>query len=314
MTSSGDARKVDDHVWLIDTQYQQRVGAVASYLLDGPRGLGLVDVGSGATLASLLAGVRCAGFDPRQVERLILTHVHLDHAGAAGALLRLTPRAQVYVHRVGAAHLIDPTRLVRSATRIYGDRMEELWGEIVPVPPERLTVVDDGDEIAVGPGALRVLYTPGHAVHHIALYDVRAGYLFAGDVAGVRLENPPLVRPPTPPPDLDLEAWYASLDRIVALRPARLFLSHFGRVDSVEEHLARLRERLQTWTGVALARLRAGDDAEGIARAFAESDRAQLLALRDEDSARRYELVANYLMSAQGYVRYFQTQRPEALQ
>src|SRR5262249_46643803 len=156
-----------------DTYHQGQPGVVASYLLDGPHGLGLVDVGSGATVEKLLAGVRAAGFDPQHIARILLTHIHLDHAGATGALLARLPHAQAYVHRLGAPHLIDPTRLARSATRIYGEQMRALWGEIVPVPPERLHVVDDGDELAIGPGALRVLYTPGHAIHHLALFDER---------------------------------------------------------------------------------------------------------------------------------------------
>jgi glyoxylase-like metal-dependent hydrolase (beta-lactamase superfamily II) len=313
MTSAGAARRLDDHLWVIDTYHQGQPGVVASYLLDGPHGVGLVDVGSGATVENLLAGVRAAGFDPLAIERILLTHIHLDHAGAAGALLARLPHALVYVHRLGAPHLIDPTRLVRSARRIYGEKMGALWGEIVPAPQERLHVVDDGDEIAVGPSALRVLYTPGHAVHHVAFYDERLQYLFPGDVAGVRLEEPPLLRPPTPPPDLSLESWYASLERMLALRPQRLFLPHFGQVDQVAEHIAELRERLRVWGELALAGMRAGLDAAGITRVFAASDRARLTDLRDPAVARRYEVAANYLMSAQGYVRYFQTQHPELL-
>jgi glyoxylase-like metal-dependent hydrolase (beta-lactamase superfamily II) len=313
MTTAGAARKLDDHLWVIDTYHQEQPGVVASFLLDGPHGLGLVDVGSGATVENLLAGVRSAGFDPAQIERILLTHIHLDHAGATGALVNVLPRAQVYVHRLGAPHLIDPTRLVRSATRIYGEQMHTLWGEIVPVPQERLHVVDDGDKIAIGPSELRALYTPGHAVHHIAFFDERRELLFPGDVAGVRLEDPPLVRPPTPPPDLNLEDWYASLDRILALRPQRLFLPHFGPVDELEEHVAQLRERLRAWGDLALTGMRASLDAEGIAEAFAVSDLGRLTDLQDTAAARRYELAANYLMSAQGYVRYFQTQHPELL-
>ena len=316
MTSAGSvgaARRLHDHLWVIDTFHQGQPGVVASYLLAGPHGLGLVDVGSGATVENLLAGVRAAGFDPREIERILLTHIHLDHAGATGALVAQAPCAHVYVHRLGAPHLIDPIRLVRSATRIYGERMSALWGEIIPVPQERLRVVDEGDAIAVGSGELRVLYTPGHAIHHIAFFDERLGHLFPGDVAGVRLEEPPLVRPPTPPPDLSLEDWYASLDRILTLHPQRLFLPHYGPVVEVEAHVAALRERLRVWGDLALAGMRAGLDADGITRAFAESDRARLADLRDPAVARRYEVAANYLMSAQGYVRYFQTQHPESL-
>jgi glyoxylase-like metal-dependent hydrolase (beta-lactamase superfamily II) len=311
--TTGGARKLDEHLWVIDTYHQGQPGVVASYLLDGPHGLGLIDVGSGATVENLLAGVRAAGYDPRQIEHVLLTHIHLDHAGATGALVAVAPRAQVYVHRLGAPHLTDPTRLIRSATRIYGEQTHALWGEIVPVPADRLRVVDEGDEIVVGQGALRVVYTPGHAIHHVALFDERLGNLFPGDVAGVRLEDPPLIRPPTPPPDLNLEHWYASLDRIHALRPRRLFLPHFARVDAVEAHIEVLRERLRAWGDLALAALRAGKDAGDIATALADSDLMRLAELHDAGAARRYELAANYLMSAQGYVRYFQTQHPEML-
>jgi glyoxylase-like metal-dependent hydrolase (beta-lactamase superfamily II) len=313
MATGGSARKLDDHLWLIDTYHQRQPGVVASYLLDGPYGLGLVDVGSGATVENLLAGVRAAGFDPAQIERILLTHVHLDHAGATGALVAQSPHAQVYVHRLGAPHLIDPTRLARSATRIYGERMRALWGEIVPVPQERLHVVDDGDVLCAGPGELQVLYTPGHAAHHIAFFDERRGYLFPGDVAGVRLEDPPLVRPATPPPDVNLEQWDVSLDRVVALRPHLLFLPHFGPVENAEAHITELRERMRAWGDLALTGMGSGLGAERIARAFAESDLARLTELSDVEAARRYELAANYLMSAQGYVRYFQTQHPELL-
>src|SRR5262249_21216458 len=153
----------------------------------------------------------------------------------------------------------------------------------------------------------------GHAVHHVAFFDERRGYLFPGDVAGVRLEDPPLIRPPTPPPDLNLEDWYASLDRILSLQPRRLFLPHFGSVDEIDGDIAELRERLRAWGDLALAGMRASLDAGGIARAFAESDLERLTDLRGTEAARRYELVANYSMSAQGYVRYFQTLRPDLL-
>jgi glyoxylase-like metal-dependent hydrolase (beta-lactamase superfamily II) len=313
MTDGGAARRLDEHLWVIDTYHQGQRGIVASYLLAGPHGLGLVDVGSGATVENVLSGVRAAGFDPMRVERILLTHIHLDHAGATGALLQALPRAQVAVHRLGAPHLIDPTRLVRSATRIYGAQMSALWGEILPAPQERLQIVDDGERLAVGPGELRVLYTPGHAAHHVAFFDERRGHLFPGDVAGVRLEDPPLIRPPTPPPELNLEDWYASLDRMLSLQPRRLFLPHFGPVDEPGEHIAELRARLRAWGTLALECMRAHLDAEGVARTFAASDLQRLTEVRGAEVARRYELAANYLMSAQGYVRYFQTVHPELL-
>src|SRR6266849_2118074 len=154
------ASQLADDLWLLDTLFQGKSGVIASYLLAGPHGLALVDVGSGATVENLLAAVRASGHEPAAIEHLLITHVHLDHAGAAGALVRQLPRARVYVHRIGAPHLRDPEKLVSSAQRIYGDHMRALWGDIEPVPAERLLVLEDGDQLRVGARRLRVLYTP----------------------------------------------------------------------------------------------------------------------------------------------------------
>ncbi len=168
---SGVVRQLADDLWLIDTLFQGERDIIASYLLVGSGDLALVDVGSAASMDQLLAGVRAAGFEPSEITRLLLTHVHLDHAGASGPLVRAFPKAQVYVHRIGAPHLIDPSKLISSATRIYGDQMARLWGHMEPVPAERIVIVEDGDEIVVGARTLRAIYTPGHAIHHIAFFD-----------------------------------------------------------------------------------------------------------------------------------------------
>lgn len=312
----GVAIKLADDLWLLDALFQGEPGVVASYLLAGPRGLTLIDVGPASTVGQLLAGVRAAGFAPEEIAHLVVTHVHLDHAGAAGRLARLLPDARVYVHRIGAPHLLDPSRLVASAARIYGERMRTLWGEILPVPEERLVVVEDEDELAVGGRTLRALYTPGHAIHHIALFDAARGDLFAGDLAGVRLRGVAYVRPPTPPPDLMLEDWCASLDRVAALDPRALFLAHFGRVAEVAPHFAELRARLGAWGEAVLAGMRAGEDDAALADRLEGISRADLMGAapgHEDEAAERYELAANYLMSAQGYVRYFRKRHPELL-
>jgi glyoxylase-like metal-dependent hydrolase (beta-lactamase superfamily II) len=308
--------RLADDLWLLDTLYQGEPGVVASYLLTGGHGLGLVDVGSGATVEQLLAGVRATGHDPAAIEHLVLTHVHLDHAGATGRLLEVLPRARAYVHRIGAPHLSDPSRLVASATRIYGERMQTLWGRIVPVPPERLVALDEGAEVQVGERTLRADYTPGHAIHHLVFFDAAHGALFAGDLAGVRLQGVAHVRPPTPPPDLCLEDWSASLERVVALVPAVLYLAHFGPVAPVEAHVAELRARLERWGQAMLAGMRAGKDDAALAADLAAITRAELLraaAGAEAEALRRYELAANYLMSAQGYMRYYRKHHPELL-
>lgn len=318
MDRSGVARQLADDLWLVDTQFQGERDIIASYLLTGERGLALIDVGSAASVAALLAGVRAAGFDPAEITYLILTHVHLDHAGAAGPLVRELPHAQVYVHRIGAPHLIDPSRLISSATRIYGDQMETLWGHMEPVPADRLAIVDDGDEISVGSRTLRALYTPGHAIHHIALYDAAHDVAFPGDVAGVSIEGIDFVRPPTPPPDLSLEDWEASISHLEALRLGRLYLPHFGEVRSVARHFAELRSRLRAWGDIALAGMRERKDALAIAEDFARASDPDIAAhARKGDDVvaamHRYELATNYLMSAQGYIRYYQKHHPELL-
>lgn len=315
-TERQPATQIADDVWLLDTFYQGEPGVIASYLLTGPAGLGLVDVGSGASVNELLAGVRAAGYMPEQIQHLVLTHVHLDHAGASGILTRMIPQARVYVHAIGAPHLIDPTKLIRSASRIYGARMHELWGEMEPVPEDRITILDDGDTVRVGSRTLMALYTPGHAIHHLAYHDPARREVFTGDAAGVRLQGMDFVRPPTPPPDLDLEAWNVSIDQIAGLGATRLFLPHFGPATGVPDHLAQLREHLAEWGTLLLPAIR--EDASDAALAdmlarHADGQAARASHGNDEIAIRRYELATNYLMSAQGYVRYYQKHHPELL-
>ncbi len=318
---AGHAKRLAPDLWVIDTLFQGERGIIASYLLTGPHGLALVDVGSAASLNELLAGIQVTGHDPREIQHIVLTHVHLDHAGATGALLAHTPNARVYVHHIGAPHLINPDKLLASATRIYGDQMERLWGAILPVPAERVTPIDDGAELAVGERVLRALYTPGHAIHHVALHDSANNVIFSGDVGGVRLEDISYVRPPTPPPDLNLEDWSTSIERLRALRPKTLYLPHFGAVEgNLDAHFDALRTRLYAWGELMLRGIRAGkSDSELAADLAAASDpdvASAASALEGGDQAnavKRYELATNYLMSAQGYVRYYRKTRPDLL-
>lgn len=194
----------------------------------------LVDPGPASALEGLLAAL-----GDTEVRHILLTHIHLDHAGAAGVLCRRFPEAEVWVHRVGAPHLVDPARLVASATRLYGDDMARLWGEIAPVPEERLRVLDGGESVE----GFRIAYTPGHASHHVAYLHEASGTALCGDVAGVRIGDGPIVAP-TPPPDIDVEAWHESIDVVAAWRPERLALTHFGSFTDVPEHLAALHDEL----------------------------------------------------------------------
>lgn len=194
----------------------------------------LVDPGPASALDGLLAAL--GDTEPR---RILLTHIHLDHAGAAGVLARRFPAAEVWVHERGAPHLVDPSKLVASATRLYGNDMERLWGEIAPVPAERLRVLAGGEHI----DGFRVQHTPGHASHHVAYLHEATGTALCGDVAGVRIGDGPLIAP-TPPPDIDVAAWHRSIDVVAGWRPERLALTHWGTFGDAQEHLGALHEEL----------------------------------------------------------------------
>ena len=218
----------------IDLLHGGAARTIGSYLLETPGGLSLFDCGPSSCIPALKAGLADRGVELGEIENLLLSHIHLDHAGAAGTLAREHPGLQVWVSEVGAPHLLDPSRLERSARRLYGDAFDELWGELAPVPEENLHVAD---ERAAG---LEVFASPGHASHHVCYFDGTT--LYAGDAAGVRILPSRSVLPPTPPPDLDVEAWYRTLEQIERRAPERLALIHFGFADDVGRHLGELRD------------------------------------------------------------------------
>ncbi len=204
----------------------------------------IVDPGPESTIETLLEGL--GGEAPRA---LLLTHIHLDHAGASGSLVQRFPGLEVYVHERGAPHMVAPEKLMKSARQLYGDDMDRLFGEMLPVPEENLHVLSGGEEVL----GFRVAYTPGHANHHVSYLHEASGEAFVGDVCGVRVPPSDLTAPPTPPPDIDVEAWSASLDLIADWAPEALCLTHFGRVDAVERHLVRMREGLVSRSELARA-------------------------------------------------------------
>jgi glyoxylase-like metal-dependent hydrolase (beta-lactamase superfamily II) len=293
-------------LFLIDLDFQGYAGAVAAYLLVDGDDLTLIETGPGSTLPALRAGFASLGYETSRLTRILVTHIHLDHAGAAGTLMREAPGARFYVHPAGAPHMENPAKLIASATRIYGDDMDRLWGAFEAVPADRLVELEDGDEIACGRRTLVALHTPGHAVHHVAFHDRSAGLIFAGDVAGVRLGGVPYVRPPTPPPDIDLDAWRASVARMRTAYPRRLLLTHFGAVDDVEWHLDDLLTRLYNWTGWIEARLEAeGGDADAVVAPLRARGDAELarLGLAGE-LAEGYELATPSHMTVTGVQRW----------
>jgi glyoxylase-like metal-dependent hydrolase (beta-lactamase superfamily II) len=217
---------------LIDVMHLGRDRVIAAHLLSGL----IIDPGPASALGNWVDALE---EEPRA---LVLTHIHLDHAGASGALLRRFPRLRVYVHERGAPHLADPSKLLASAGQLYGEEnMERLWGEVVPVPSEAIVALAGGEEVE----GLRVAYTPGHASHHVSYLDLDSGDAYVGDMAGVRIPPSDYTLMPTPPPDIDIEAWVASLDAIGAWTPRSLHLTHFGPVTEVEGQLERARASLQ---------------------------------------------------------------------
>jgi len=301
-------------VWQISLPFQGEPEIVGSYMLAGGNELAIIDPGPGSTVEALLATIHEAGFEPHEVTHIIATHIHLDHAGATGTLLRHMPEAKVYAHSKGAPHLIDPSKVVASASRIYGDRMQQLWGDIEPVPQERLHALEGGDILNVAGRRLEVHYTPGHAVHHVIYFDVHSGELFAGDAAGVRLQGIDYVRPPTPPPDLDLEAWSETMHKLWQLRPDVLYIAHFGPTRNPAQHLERLREKLFTWGEFVLSAMRDGKNAQEITQMLIAQTEPELQRVaRDPHDLKRYDIATNYEMTVQGYMRYWTKKHPERL-
>jgi glyoxylase-like metal-dependent hydrolase (beta-lactamase superfamily II) len=256
----------------IDTLHLGHDRVIACWEFDGV----LVDPGPESTFANVLAGLG-EGFEPRA---LLLTHIHLDHAGATGAIVRRWPGLPVYVHERGIKHMADPSRLIDSAAQLYGDRMDALWGEIVPVPERNLNALSGGETVE----GCRVEYTPGHASHHVSYLHEASGTAFVGDVAGVIIPPASLVVPPTPPPDIDVERWNDSISLVSQWNPEQLALTHYGPVADVQRHLAEMRDRL-----AARATLAKTLDQAGFIDAIEEEVRA---AAPDPETAEAYNQAA----------------------
>lgn len=299
--------QLEPDLFLIDHYFQGMPGLIASYLIADGDNLSLIDTGPATTMETLLSGIKSAGFDPEQVTQLILTHVHLDHAGAAGSLLERLPRARVMVHRAGAPHMVDPSKLLASASRLFREDMERLWGDMVPVPADRMVILDDRATVRVGGRVLRALYTPGHAYHHLAYYEPETRSLFAGDVAAVRLGNAPYVRPPTMPPELDLDLWYSSVSKVRELQPQQLYLGHFGPASSLDWHLDSVITRLAFLAGWTRAKLNPNEelDSDALALELQEVEKDEIMITTGSDRlVEPYELVVPSRMNIEGLARH----------
>ncbi|MEI8104265.1 MAG: MBL fold metallo-hydrolase [Actinomycetes bacterium] len=252
---------------LLDLDFLATPRAIASYLIETDDGLALFDCGPSTTLPSLLNGLAARGLSLTDVRHLFVSHIHLDHAGAAGGLVRLHPDLTVWVSAIGAPHMVDPSRLEASARRLYGDTFDPLWGELAPVPEENIRLAE-GDVVG-----WEAFPAPGHASHHVCYF--RDDTLLAGDACGIRPQPARYILPLSPPPDIDLEAWHATIRAVESRSPTRLALTHFGVVTDTADHLARLRAALDRWATsvrdgmemdefIAVTRPETGDDAPGL--------------------------------------------------
>ncbi|HTP67564.1 MAG TPA: MBL fold metallo-hydrolase [Dongiaceae bacterium] len=264
----------------IDLNWVGHPRSIAAALLRDDSVAALIDPGPGSTIETLRFQLNAAGLRVSDLDFILLSHIHLDHAGATGSLVHENPRLQVYVHERGAPHMVDPSKLLNSASRLYGDEMQRLYGDFLPVPRENLRVLSGGETISIGSRRLSVLYTPGHASHHVTYFDSGDGTAFVGDTAGICVNGHPYVLPATPPPDIDFELWESSLDSIGSLRPVRLFLTHFSFSDNPAEHLASYRERLRLWRELSAKIVSATSDDNAAMHLFARevaSDAARFL-------------------------------------
>jgi glyoxylase-like metal-dependent hydrolase (beta-lactamase superfamily II) len=289
----------------MDLQFLGVPQVIATAVLDGVNGVALVDPGPASALGTLKRGLDGLGVKAADVSEILLTHIHLDHAGATGSLLRECPRATVFVHERGARHMVDPSRLIDSATRLYGDAMHRLWGEFLPVPADRVRALSGGERIEAAGRSLDVAYTPGHASHHVAYLDARSRTAFVGDVAGIRIGGSDFIMPPTPPPDIDLDAWQESARKILAWHPETLFLTHFGPSGAPAHHLETLIERLGRHAALVGDVLTRGGSPEEQVEAFRKEVGSELRHQVTESEAASYELAVPLDHCFAGLARYW---------
>ena len=287
-----------------DLHFLGEPGIIATGLLSGRDGVALIDPGPSTCLATLKNHLETRGVPFGDIRAILLTHIHLDHAGATGSLLRDCPNATVFVHEAGARHLVEPSKLIASASRLYGADMERLWGEILPVPAERLQTTGD-ERLRIAGHDIEVARTPGHASHHLSYFLPDAGVAFVGDTAGICRASGRVVLPPTPPPDIDLDAWRISTDRILAWNPDVLFLTHFGPQRSARVHFGDLWSRMEDWSRRVRASLeRPGTDEER-ARQFTMEVMDELARATSRQEAEAYSKAGRFDFSWSGLARYW---------
>jgi len=277
----------------------------AGYLVQGSQPV-LVETGSQSSVPVLLKALESLGIGPSDLAGVVVTHIHLDHAGGVGDVARAFPTATVYVHEKGAPHLADPTRLVSSASKVYGPLLDTLYGRLDPTPAERLHVLADGEEIRIGPDRVLVAVdSPGHAKHHLGLHDSESGILFAGDAVGVKLPDAGMLRPSTPPPDFDLDQALSSLHRFAERQPSAIALAHYGLLDDPAELLAEAEDTLRQWAEAAELAFERGEDIAAVLEAKFDYQEDV-----PEEHRRKLEIMNGVHSNAAGLRRWLERQQP----
>lgn len=300
-------------VHVIDSNHLGRTNVIGVVALVGADGsIALIDPGPAVVFEEVRRGLEHAGLDPGRVNRVFATHVHLDHSGGAWCWAEAV-RAHIFAHERGVAHLLEPERLVASATRIYGHDMDRLWGPVKPIDPRQVTPLRDGSKVAIGNLAIQALDTPGHAQHHLAYWMPDEQLVFTGDVGGVAIAGGPAI-PPCPPPDINLELWKKSLERLRALLPGRMFVTHFGEVQDPALRLEEVERRLEAWALWMRERLRNGFTEEQLVPRFEQLVTDDLRSAGVKPGLLAvYEQADPAAMSVAGLARYWRKFHPETI-
>jgi glyoxylase-like metal-dependent hydrolase (beta-lactamase superfamily II) len=289
---------------VLDDNWMGRPHTIGTALLESDGHRSIIDPGPGSTLETLRQQLQVHGVAVRDLDAVLLTHIHMDHAGATGALVRENPRLAVYVHSKGAPHMIDPTKLLASALRLWPNELQLLFGEMLPVPAANLRILEGGETLTLGSRQFEVVYTPGHASHHVSYFDQQEGVAFVGDTTGVRIEGHPYVMPATPPPDIDLEIWETSFAAILERKPARLFLTHYGFSENPTEHVLLFRERLHKWAAAADKIIRSSASDSDAMDSFMSATYAEIAQYLPAKEVEHYAFSAGLNLSFLGLARY----------
>lgn len=292
-----------------DLGFLGQPGIIATGFIHGAAGVAIVDPGPATCLPALEAALKARGFGWGDVQAVLLTHIHLDHAGAAGSVLQAAPAARLYVHGYGAPHMVDPSRLIASATRLYKDDMARLWGPILPVPADRVEALGHRNRLSIAGHDVVTAWTPGHAVHHVSYFLPAPRIAFVGDTAGICRPSGRVVLPPTPPPDIDLDAWRTSTETILGWNPDVLFLTHFGPQPSPAVHFQDLWRRMDDWSNRVRASLGMPGTDEERSAAFAKTVIEELERATSRSAAEAYAQAAQFDFSWAGLARYWRGKR-----